>query len=154
MSFIECKKYFTIEDANATLPLVQIITEDVVELNQEISDTRERLAYVANDSSDRSVYSKEVRAVELQTELKSQKLANCIDELLSLSLLPSDACDGHVDFPALRNGEDVCLCWRLGEPEVMYWHGTDEDCSCRRLVDLPLVHSSISRSFSQAALKP
>ena len=154
MSFTECKKDFTIETANATLPLIQMITEDVVALNQEISDTRERLAYLVSDRSDNSEYANEVRSVEAQTDLKSQRLASCFDELLSLNVLPSNASNGHVDFPAMRNGEDVCLCWQLGEAEVTHWHGADEDCCSRRLVDLPLVHTSISRSFSQAALKP
>ncbi len=30
---------------------------------------------------------------------------------------------GLVDFPAVINGREVLLCWRLGEPEVMYYHG-------------------------------
>jgi hypothetical protein len=131
-----------------------MIAEDVVALNTEISETRERLAYLSSDPSDKSEYSKEVRSIETQTEIKSQKLASCIDELLRLNVLPANASDGYIDFPAMRAGKEVCLCWRVGEPEVMHWHDTAEDCCNRRLVDLPLVHASVSRAFSMSALKP
>jgi hypothetical protein len=33
---------------------------------------------------------------------------------------------GLVDFPAVISGEEVYLCWRLGEPDVAYWHRPDE----------------------------
>ena len=39
---------------------------------------------------------------------------------------------GLIDFPAMREDEPVYLCWKLGEPEVAYWHGMDEGFSLRR----------------------
>jgi len=39
---------------------------------------------------------------------------------------------GLVDFPAVINGEEVLLCWRMGEPEVMYYHGWDDGYAGRR----------------------
>ena len=47
-----------------------------------------------------------------------------------------DLDDGLVDFPARRGGEDVLLCWRLGEDAIEFWHGLDEGFSGRR--PLPL----------------
>ena len=29
---------------------------------------------------------------------------------------------GLIDFPAIRNGQEVCLCWKLGEAVVSHWH--------------------------------
>ncbi len=43
-----------------------------------------------------------------------------------------DVSTGLVDFPAEIHGREAFLCWRLGEPEVAYWHGTDEGFSGRR----------------------
>ncbi|MFK5019531.1 DUF2203 family protein, partial [Klebsiella pneumoniae] len=28
-------------------------------------------------------------------------------------------------FPAKRDGEEICLCWKLGEPSVGFWHTVD-----------------------------
>lgn len=39
---------------------------------------------------------------------------------------------GLLDFPGERNGEDIYLCWRLGEPSVDFWHGTDTGFASRQ----------------------
>ena len=38
------------------------------------------------------------------------------------SITLRDIGTGLIDFPALVNGRQVCLCWRLGEDEVGWWH--------------------------------
>ncbi|NQT12475.1 MAG: DUF2203 family protein, partial [Planctomycetes bacterium] len=40
-------------------------------------------------------------------------------------LEPRSVTQGLVDFPALVDGQPAYLCWRLGEPEVGYWHRRD-----------------------------
>jgi hypothetical protein len=39
---------------------------------------------------------------------------------------------GLVDFPAERGGRAVWLCWRLADPSVGFWHGTDEGYATRK----------------------
>jgi hypothetical protein len=41
---------------------------------------------------------------------------------------------GLVDWPALHDGREVLLCWRLGEPSVGYWHETEAGYAGRRPV--------------------
>jgi hypothetical protein len=44
---------------------------------------------------------------------------------------------GLIDFPALANGRQIWLCWRLGEGEVEWWHELDDGFGGRRrLADL------------------
>lgn len=144
---------FTIRSANQTLPLVRMIVEDIVRLSNEIADTRERLEYL-NDGRDRDdyqdEYSRELDSVEQATDLKSQRLEQFIEELTELNVQTGSASDGFIDFPALRDGEPVCLCWMLGEQEVMHWHRTDEDCTQRRPIDLPLIRQSGDRHLSNS----
>ena len=47
-----------------------------------------------------------------------------------------DPAQGLLDFPALRRGEEVCLCWRVGEAEIGYWHSLEDGFAGRR--PLPL----------------
>lgn len=144
---------FTIWSANRTLPLVRIIVKDIVRISNEIAETRERLDYLT-DGRDRDeqqdVYSKELASVGQATDLKSKSLDQYMQELDELRVNAASATDGFIDFPATRENEPVCLCWSLGEQEVMYWHRADEDCSQRRLVDLPLIRQSGERHLSNS----
>jgi hypothetical protein len=136
---------FTLRTANAMLPLVRSIVRDIVELSVEITQIRRRLEelgveHISDDSQD--VYSTEVAAVQDSVDRQSDRVRECVAELNELGVWPRSLVAGYVDFPAMREGKEVCLCWRLGEPEVMYWHSADEPCSRRQLADLSLIRQS------------
>ncbi len=40
-----------------------------------------------------------------------------------------------MDFPSLREGEEVYLCWKLGEERIGYWHGIEEGFAGRKPLD-------------------
>ncbi len=42
---------------------------------------------------------------------------------------------GLVDFPTLFQGEEVYLCWKLGEAGIRFWHGIDEGFRGRKPID-------------------
>ncbi len=64
----------------------------------------------------------------------SSEIAQLIKEIESRGVIVRDIASGIVDIPALRNGEPVYLCWRLGERRIMYWHPLDAGLSGRRLI--------------------
>jgi hypothetical protein len=117
-------KRFTVEEANKTLPLVRRIVEDVVRQHRVWREKILELDLVA--SSSRAEESRP-RAQELEDD--AQSIAREIDgyqrELEQLGILLKDRKIGLVDFPSELGGKRVLLCWRLGEPEVQFWH--DED---------------------------
>jgi hypothetical protein len=39
---------------------------------------------------------------------------------------------GLLDFPSRREGEEVLLCWRVGEDEIRFWHGLEEGFAGRK----------------------
>ena len=41
---------------------------------------------------------------------------------------------GLLDFPALLNGVEVFLCWKLGETKIEWWHSTQEGYAGRRKI--------------------
>ena len=43
-------------------------------------------------------------------------------ELQAAGIVLRDLDRGLVDFPALRDGREVYLCWELGEERVEHWH--------------------------------
>lgn len=115
---------FTVEQANRTLPLVRKIVEDVVQQHRLWREKILELDLVA--STARASEPRE-RAEELERD--AQALAREIDgfqqELEQLGILLKDRRLGLVDFPSEMNGRQILLCWRLGEPEVQFWHELD-----------------------------
>jgi hypothetical protein len=153
MTSAETKSEFTIRSANRTLPLVKMIVQDIVGLSKEVNETRERLEYLSEgrETEHQDEYAKELASIEQVTDLQYAQIDGWIQELKKLQVLPHSASDGFVDFPALRNGEPVCLCWQLGDKEVVYWHRQDQECSKRQPVDLPMIRQSGDRSMSSSA---
>jgi hypothetical protein len=122
------KRLFTVEQANAVLPLVRAIVTDVVQLSREIIDRRERVTLLTSgrgESAHSDVYREELDQVEEELEKDHERLQSYVNELVELGVEPKSGPDGLVDFPAQMDGRLVFLCWKLGEPEVLHWHELD-----------------------------
>ncbi|HEU5174870.1 MAG TPA: DUF2203 domain-containing protein [Gemmatimonadaceae bacterium] len=115
---------YTVERANRTLPLVRRIVEDIVVSHQR---WRERILELDLLASAVRADAPDARATELERE--AQVLARDIDafegELHRLGIVLKDRRLGLIDFPAVVEGRQVWLCWRLGEPSVQFYHELD-----------------------------
>jgi hypothetical protein len=76
-----------------------------------------------------------LREAKVEIERLTAILRDEIGEIEALGCLVKDLDLGLVDFPARRGEETVLLCWRLGEPSIRYWHGTDEGFAGRKPLD-------------------
>lgn len=115
---------YTVESANRTLPLVRRIVEDIVTTHRR---WRERILELDLLASTVRADEPHPRATELERE--AQGLARDIDqferELAALDIALKDRRLGLVDFRGEIDGRPVWLCWRLGEPEVEFYHELD-----------------------------
>ena len=138
------RKYFTVEEANRALPLVKMIVTDIVRQFRTVNELRQRLSPVrARDrrAAAADPYSEEVAQSEAEMELEEQRRRALIEELVQLGVELKGP-DGLCDFPSLRDGREVYLCWRLGEPEVSHWHELDAGFAGRQ----PLTAAAGTRS--------
>ena len=55
-----------------------------------------------------------------------------LEEIHRLGGVTKDLGLGLVDFPHLRDGREVNLCWRYGERRITHWHGLDEGYAARK----------------------
>jgi hypothetical protein len=78
----------------------------------------------------------ELARLESDVEQAALAVRRCIEEIQRHGAQVKDLERGLVDFPALRAGVEVCLCWHVGEDEIRYWHGLDDGYAGRR--PLPL----------------
>ena len=141
---------FSFHSANAMLPLVRSIAKDVHQLLKTIDETKERLSAInitkaassrAPSFSDPKTtpYSREVQSIVDSVDTKQARLDACVKELEDLNLVAPEGDRPFVDFPAIYDGRDACLCWKIGEDKILHWHLPNEPCGDRRPVDLSLV---------------
>ena len=67
---------------------------------------------------------------------RSNDDTHLVDEIGTHGAEVKDLDTGLIDFPALRHGETVLLCWQLGEDEIAWWHTVEDGFAGRR--PLPL----------------
>ncbi len=132
----EPSRVFTVAEANAMLPLVRAITRDLVDLSREVVDRHERVEHLkaGREITSGDPYDEELAQIEDELGKDRQRLHEFVKELRQLGVEPKNGIDGIVDFPALLDGELVYLCWKLGEPEIHYWHALDSGFSARQLL--------------------
>ncbi len=64
-----------------------------------------------------------------------ERLEKEIQKLEELGCVLKDMNTGLIDFPAVRLGTRVWLCWKLDEPSVSFWHGLNDGYAGRKPVD-------------------
>jgi hypothetical protein len=121
------KKYFTVTEANSMLPLVRAIVRDITELARDLRERHERLSrFRANDGAGLSpAHQEELTQVQTEFEHGQERMKELEQELKQLGIELKDYFTGLIDFPAWLNGRPVYLCWRMGEPDVGFWHELD-----------------------------
>lgn len=115
-------KLFTVEEANALLPVVRQIL-------QTLKSWRRRLSHYKADAKQASEQAEHggggIAAGVVYARLLT-KLAAQMTELESLGVQLKDFDRGLVDFPSVRDGRVVLLCWQLGEGDQLeWWHDLD-----------------------------
>jgi hypothetical protein len=127
------KKYYSIQEANATLPLVRAIVSDVVALAAEMREHYASIEQVPRDDPDQ-LSSSDAEADSALQALRdgNDKMKEYVRELQNLGIELKDFHIGLVDFRTMLDGREVYLCWKLGEPEVAFWHELNAGYSGRQ----------------------
>src|SRR5262245_35549715 len=119
------KKFFTPEQANAMLPLVESIVKDISELAHALRDRHARLERLNQGGVGKGIVTApQLEEEQAAWESDSVRLQECVEELTGLGVEMKDLFMGLVDFPGLKDGREICLCWKLGEQRLGWWHET------------------------------
>ena len=131
-------RHFTPEEANAALAEVRPLVEQMVDRRRAHVEALERQEELEGHirGNGGGIPPAELAESAAEVERLERELAHAVDELDRLGVQVKDIDEGLVDFPALRRGETVLLCWQLGEDEIAYWHTLDGGFAGRR--PLPL----------------
>jgi hypothetical protein len=122
-------KYFSVAEAEALIPDLERIFEAVIELAAKAEAKAERIRGMAEDEK-RHVSDLAIEKSQLQF------LANAMNDwfrkIADLGALPKGIDPALVDFPHRLAGQDVYLCWKLGDQKITHYHGMDEGFGGRK----------------------
>ena len=128
---------FTPSEANEELREIRPLVEELVEHRREqrrLQAEREALAHriAGNGGGIDSGTLAGLEEAERRERVEIVKRVNAVHER---GAIVKDLDTGLIDFPARLHGEEVLLCWRLGEDQVEHWHGLEEGFAGRKLLD-------------------
>jgi len=131
-------RYFTFELATRMLPRVEEALREVIDLRlecrsaeQEIRAAQQRITMLGGSLGG----SRDLIETRARREASMSLLKQVVEKLQEAGVLVKDLDRGLVDFPALYRGNEVYLCWKLGENEIAWWHGVDEGFRGRKPID-------------------
>ncbi|HST88838.1 MAG TPA: DUF2203 domain-containing protein [Ktedonobacterales bacterium] len=125
--------YFTREQADALLPQVESLLREIqalrlaaAELAAQLATQREKVAGNGHLPQD------DQRRMRDDLAGINERIAARIEEIQAQGILVKDLDTGLIDFPTLRDGREVYLCWKLGEDRVRWWHPIEAGFSGRQ----------------------
>lgn len=116
------RRLFTLAQANQSLPLVKRVVADIVRCHQQVADLQ------AKSTSQVS------QAAQDELERILVNLQSYLDELENIGCELKDYQTGLIDFVGRHQGRNVCLCWKLGEERIGFWHELDSGFAGRQPV--------------------
>ena len=122
-------RHFTVEEANDLLPQLRALLEEIRTLRDHLvvewqnAQPVLRVAPQNGGGREASGYVSQVRRLNLRLRHFSR-----------LGVYLKDIDRGLIDFPHLREGREVFLCWQYNEPAVCNWHELDVGFSGREPV--------------------
>ena len=123
-------RYFILEQARETLSEIRPLMDEIQSIRQEILARRPDVWPVVERSAGNGgskVASKLVKEFE--------RLDKLVRQVLGTGTLFKDINLGLLDFPALKDGREVYLCWKYGEEDIEFWHEIDAGYAGRQPID-------------------
>ena len=123
-------KIFTLVEAQNLLPTLRKLMEEIGEQWERIRELNPEIQK-ARDNAPFDGYSKfGVEYVESVSHLMS-----LIQQIKDLGVVLKDPGKGLCDFPYIKDGRMVYLCWQLGEESIQYWHDVETGFAGRAPLD-------------------
>jgi hypothetical protein len=127
-------RYFTLDEATEALQELRPLAERMVALRGELVEAQASRAslgaQVGTNGGD--LTPSDFAEADERLEQAAADLAGCVEQIQAAGVLVKDLDRGLLDFPSRREGEEILLCWHVGEDEIGFWHGVDEGFAGRK----------------------
>lgn len=139
-NFDMADKYFNRLEAEELLPLIEQSLVEARESKEKVEDLDRELARATTEitvlGGSFPPYGR-LATNRSEREQTMARLKEAIDRIHETGCVVKDLDVGLIDFPTLRGGEEVYLCWKLGEERIEFWHGIEEGFAGRKPLDDP-----------------
>jgi hypothetical protein len=131
------RRLFTPAEANSALEQVRPAAERLVALRARMRElVTEQGRHVTTIGGNGAGYAAtDLGAAQAELAELVKAAAALVAELEEIGVVVKDLDVGLLDFPALREGEAVELCWQVGEDAVRYWHPLEAGYRGRKPID-------------------
>jgi hypothetical protein len=131
-------RYFTLNESEKLLPEVERALRDALihkaeyqKADQELGTSNERIRMMGGSRVDRPAY----LSMRSRRDTSGAALKDALERIEQIGAQVKDLDIGLIDFLCLYQGREVCLCWKLGEDRIRFWHGTEEGFRGRKPIN-------------------
>ncbi|MBC8165362.1 MAG: DUF2203 domain-containing protein [Bryobacteraceae bacterium] len=131
-------RYFTLEQAERTLPRVESAVREALRLKSEYHMAEMALRELKSKvmmSGGMNIDRDSAMRVRQTRDNGATRLQEALDSIHEFGCQVKDLDIGLLDFPAMYRGREVCLCWRLGEERIGFWHEPEAGFQGRKPID-------------------
>jgi len=131
-------KLFSLPEAERVRAQIEPILIEAIEARRKFGELDEQLNAVAERiqrSGGLLVPFEKVGRLRLERNRLEESIREALERIHSTGCIVKDLEVGLLDFPARMNGEEVYLCWRLGEDRIRFYHRQDEGFAGRKPID-------------------
>jgi hypothetical protein len=139
---------FTLDEAQMLLPILESLLRQGINGKKLIEDVDAELQEMAhrvflNGGMLLNVVHLARRKAERERAIR--RIKDALAEIDATGVQVKDLDIGLLDFPCRVEGEVLLLCWKLGEPAIAHWHGTDEGFASRKPIDPRIANAGRKR---------
>jgi hypothetical protein len=131
-------KTFTLDEAQALLPIVEALLNRAIEAKQALADLEEEQKDLLRRiflSGGILVNLTAVKKRKITMAALVQRAKDSLQEIDAIGVQVKDLDTGLLDFPCILEGETVLLCWKRGEARIGFWHRMEDGFRGRQPID-------------------
>jgi len=120
--------HYTLDRANSVLPEVRSKFNETLLQKTKVINIQEELQNAIDSESGFEKYFKKKQELNRAVTI----LYQMIQEIEDMGIMIKSVDEGLLDFPSIKNDEEIWLCWKYGEERIKFWHRKDEGFKGRK----------------------
>jgi hypothetical protein len=122
--------FFTLTEANQALSTIRAWMDEVMQIRQRIIDHQPEIWSAVEKTAGNGG-----NPVIAKMVFDFEKFDALLHKIQDAGAQIKDINIGLLDFPAQKDGREVCLCWKYGEGDIAYWHEVDAGYAGRQPIE-------------------